>query len=1309
MGAQSSTHSVVPLLPGNYSELSTEDVAAQIRDLGKAYEGYAHKAIENGFDGVFLQNEVTAEDLPDVFQDLGVTSAMHQKKLAALFRSFKAKIDGLPLSEKPLKKFGGFLSHFKQECGTEARLVANEMKTLQPELNLFLDSDDLFDLRSLLEDVKQSDRFILFQSAGVLTRPWCLMEIVTAISSQVPIVCINVLGPNRYDYSSALTYMTHLDTELDRANPGASKLLEDNGVSLTNAAYMLSNTIPNCISIDFNPHGSSNNITAALMDLKEALNNAAAHPISIPKEDWLAKRGAPPRDGRRHGRQAKQHGSGEGNSGGGAEDQKASVPETVPELPDAFCVRDVDLMQLKSALLSGSGGDGDGDGPSNGTAITSGTRQSLRQSQSKKVGAHGMGGLGKTTTAASLVHDEEILSSFQAIVWVSVGQEPNLLTLADSIHHQLTKQGLPEEAKDERDALVALREAAKGKVVLLVLDDVWNPSHEKPLNCIDTATSSRLLVTTRIRGLMKNAQEISMGILSDDEALAMLLKYAKVEALEKSSTEYARAVEVVSLCGKLPLTIAIAGGMVASSSQGFTEDMVAMMKTDMGKEMRDESGITVEERIIASSIKMIGKHSDSATIESTFRHFAVFAEDLPVPKAVFDVISPMLVPRSSSRAASSTKVSSCIAVLMSQNLLKGSLAMRDGVFMHDIVRDYVIALLSEAQLRAKQAQMVEMLLLARPAEGFKDVLNTSPGNFDGYVARNLAHHMRGSLSEGETPSYEWLAHRDNVVVKSAALALGRDAMIAQIASAEASLDLLLAARLAWALVTSHMMKKDDEIDLAYKCVDLMENQSKRRGGYGRDEEASRRFHMAALHFAFKFDVGSERYFRAKAQGKRLTSPPQSLSARIGGCILGAIVSPGCLKCLVSCVGTKNKEKETFEFARFKGGLELWRGFDRLGLTGGDAGKWPSPTEDDRRAALSIFSISKSYYMQALNVSDTQINTHFVYLLNNTVDGAFIVPMFNLWEDPDSVSVSEAQLVEAISSYDFARYHPIYSSTGSKADPFFFGCFNLKLVLFWGNLASLSVWHRKACATFRELDLANTRDFRIFQAEIGPMACMLPIFVMINRMDLLSDVMDSFGVDCRDDSTFQSIVAFSMTLLPKVNGAEDIYWIWKLLAFLAMAQETDDVSDVTWMPSPIVLAEMGKNWIYRNGGALDVLYLGCRTYMKLNRDDDAYQLASIVVSPEQQTIKKTELVNCFTVLGEIAAKRGKLDEAESHFANALEEAKLSRLPMLEVLAAQRWKKRLWSPNGRDASGAEATIDRACGKMKKSLDDLASVLL
>ena len=217
------------------------------------------------------------------------------------------------------------------------------------------------------------------------------------------------------------------------------------------------------------------------------------------------------------------------------------------------------------------------------------------------------GGVGKTTIASALVNDEEIRSSFEKIVWVSVGQEPDIRELQDSMHHQLTEQHFQDSVKTDADAMTALRNAAKTSNILLVLDDVWDPKHEKPLNCIDPDNASRLLVTTRIRGLLKHASEVDVGVLSAEEALKLLVASAEMtdEDIEEGSDDQRIAKEIVELCGRLPLTLAIAGGMVADNGQMFTEDILDVMQDK--QELEDEEGMTVECRVISSSVAMMVK------------------------------------------------------------------------------------------------------------------------------------------------------------------------------------------------------------------------------------------------------------------------------------------------------------------------------------------------------------------------------------------------------------------------------------------------------------------------------------------------------------------------------------------------------------------------------------------------------------------------------------------------------------------------------------------------------------------------------
>ena len=118
-------------------------------------------------------------------------------------------------------------------------------------------------------------------------------------------------------------------------------------------------------------------------------------------------------------------------------------------------------------------------------------------------------------------------------------------------------------------------------------------------------------------------------------------------------------------------------------------------------------------------------------------------------------------------------------------------------------------------------------------------------------------------------------------------------------------------------------------------------------------------------------------------------------------------------------------------------------------------------------------------------------------------------------------------------------------------------------------------------------------------------------------------------------------------------------------------------------------------------------IGALTFHRLGRDDDAFKLARFAITHEG-TIKKTIVSSCHLILAKVAAKRGNLEEAESHFANAMKEAKLSRLPMLEVLVARNMKKHLLEPNGRDCIVAEEGIDSACRKMNKTREEVAWVL-
>ena len=217
---------------------------------------------------------------------------------------------------------------------------------------------------------------VLLQTKGVLTRPWVILELYTAITNQVPVVALNVMNAFEYDYGDAKQRLTFLDEDLDRVNLDATALLREQGVDPVDAAFRMANALPAIISTEFNPNGSTRQIEAALGDLADQIRHAQPiAPPTITKEEWLEERKMT-KAKRKH----MPHGRGQGHGASSAAAQKlADVPGTVPELPGALLVRAELIAQIKSELLNETG--------SSTAALTS-------KKAKHKSSVHGMGGVG---------------------------------------------------------------------------------------------------------------------------------------------------------------------------------------------------------------------------------------------------------------------------------------------------------------------------------------------------------------------------------------------------------------------------------------------------------------------------------------------------------------------------------------------------------------------------------------------------------------------------------------------------------------------------------------------------------------------------------------------------------------------------------------------------------------------------------------------------------------------------------------------------------------------------------------------------
>ena len=76
-----------------------------------------------------------------------------------------------------------------------------------------------------------------------------------------------------------------LDKTLDASNPGAAGVLRRANVELRYAARLLSCTIPEVISISFNPSSSRNMLAASVADIAAAMEHAMPSRVPTP-EEW---------------------------------------------------------------------------------------------------------------------------------------------------------------------------------------------------------------------------------------------------------------------------------------------------------------------------------------------------------------------------------------------------------------------------------------------------------------------------------------------------------------------------------------------------------------------------------------------------------------------------------------------------------------------------------------------------------------------------------------------------------------------------------------------------------------------------------------------------------------------------------------------------------------------------------------------------------------------------------------------------------------------------------------------------------------
>ena len=177
---------------------------------------------------------------------------------------------------RPDCSYSCFLSHYKVEAASDARFLHDVLRKML-RCPVFLDSSSLADLRLLLRDgVEDSDIIVLLGTKGVLTRPWCLLEILHAHRKQVPVLLVGVSGRG-FDIDEQLEFANDLESNMMRLNPDGIPVLHkemhttDLSMLQTALVATLEKFKASPRKLFWNPHAGDEEIIASLKDMVEGM------------------------------------------------------------------------------------------------------------------------------------------------------------------------------------------------------------------------------------------------------------------------------------------------------------------------------------------------------------------------------------------------------------------------------------------------------------------------------------------------------------------------------------------------------------------------------------------------------------------------------------------------------------------------------------------------------------------------------------------------------------------------------------------------------------------------------------------------------------------------------------------------------------------------------------------------------------------------------------------------------------------------------------------------------------------------------
>ncbi len=353
-----------------------------------------------------------------------------------------------------------------------------------------------------------------------------------------------------------------------------------------------------------------------------------------------------------------------------------------------------------------------------------------------RVGLHGMGGIGKSVLAAAVARDRRIREAFpDGLVWITVGQAPDIVALQRQAHQALGGDG----AFADNQGRSALGEWLANRAVLLILDDVWNRLDVSAFDVL--GPRCRALITTRDAGMLQSlgGPRHVLDLLTEAEAGHLLALSAGLapDALPPEGSA------IVAECGRLPLAIALCGGLLRRGLAAAA--VVQQLQQARIDRIADRHAIEPHHQSVWQAIHVSVAALPEAE-RQRFLELAVFPADKATPTAAVATLW------SRTGRLDDWSADELLATLRERSLL--TLARTNNqtrVELHDLIHDYL-------RHATPEPRPLHAALLAAYAERCRDGWPGGPN--DGYFFTHLRTHLTAADRAGELPTlvrdHRWL-------------------------------------------------------------------------------------------------------------------------------------------------------------------------------------------------------------------------------------------------------------------------------------------------------------------------------------------------------------------------------------------------------------------------------------------------------------------------------------------------------------------------------------------------------------------------